>query len=72
MMRCISSIVRVEDADVDAVAAEDAEEAEVQGVGQTGNHAEGSIAIHMETVPTTGANVVLQVQPTRMKRRLRT
>ena len=72
MMRCISSIVRVEDADVDAVAAEDAEEAELQGVDQTDNHAEENIAIRMETAPTAVANVVLQVQPTRMRRRLQT
>ena len=72
MMRCISSIVRVEDADVDAVAAEDAEEVELQDADQTDNHAVENIVIRMETAPIAVANVVHQVQPTRMRRRLQT
>ena len=72
MMRCISSIVRVEDADVDAVAAEDAEEAELQDADQTDNHAVENIVIRMETAPIAVANVVLLVQLTRMRRRLQT
>ena len=72
MIRCINSIIKVEDADVGAVSAEDAVEAGMEDVGQTDNHAAGSIAIPMGTVPTMGATVVLQVQPTQMKQRSRT
>ena len=72
MIRCINSIIKVEDADVGAVSEEDAVEVEIQDVGPTGNHAVGSISIPMGNVSTMGATVVLQVQPTRMKQRFLT